>query len=141
MKRIDIKLTDTDRKQLHAFRSKGEHRAREVTRAHILAATDQGVGDEQIMQVLGVSRVVLWRTRAAYQEGGLNHALHDLPRAGAPRQYLPEQEAEVVALACEKPSSGRKRWTVRNLAEAARARPKLGRVSRETVRRWLKKTS
>jgi transposase len=141
MKHINIKLMDTDRKHLHAFRSKGKHRAREMTRAHTLAATDQGVGDEQIMQVLGVSRVVLWRTRAACQEGGLNHALHDLPRAGAPRQYMPEQEAEVVALACEKPSPGRKRWTVRSLAKAARARPKLGRVSRETVRRWLKKTS
>jgi transposase len=109
-----------------------------MTRAHILAATDQGVGDEQIMQVLGVSRVVLWRTCAAYQEGGLNYALHDLPRAGAPRRYMPEQEAEVVALVCEKPMPGRKRWTVRSLAEAAHARPKLGQVNRETVRRWLK---
>jgi hypothetical protein len=99
MRRIIIKLTDTDRKQLQAFRSKGEHRTREMTRAHILAATDQGVGDEQIMQVLGVSRVMLWRTRAACQEGGLNYALHDLPRARAPRRYMPEQEAEMVALA------------------------------------------
>jgi transposase len=85
--------------------------------------------------------VVIWRTRAAYHEGGLDYALHDVPRSGAPRRYPAAQEAELVALACAKPPAGRKRWTVASLTAAVRKRPKLGEVSRETVRRWLKKTS
>lgn len=126
---------------LRSFRTKGQHLAREVTRAHILAALDQRVGDAQIAQVLGVTRVAIWRTRAAYDEGGLDYALHDVARSGAPRQYLAEQEAELVALACAQAPAGRKRWTVATLTVAVRKRPKLRQVSRETIRRWLKKTS
>jgi transposase len=141
VQRICVQLTEAERKALRGFRSKGLHQAREVNRAHVLAGLDQGLGDAQIAQVLGVSRVVIWRTRAAYLEGGLEYAVRDVARSGAPRRYLAEQEAELVALACAKPPAGCKRWTVGTLTAAVRKRPKLGQVSRETVRRWLKKTS
>ena len=88
----------------------------------------------------GLGRTALWRTRAAYCQGGLEYALHDLPRPGQPRKYQTDQEAEVVALACSAPPGGRKRWTVRLLTAAARERPQLANVNRETVRQMLKKT-
>jgi transposase len=141
VQRITVQLAEAERKALRAFRTKGLHLAREVNRAHVLAGLDQGLGDAEIAQVLGISRVAIWRTRAAYLEGGLDYALHDVARSGAPRRYLAEQEAELVALACAKPPAGRKRWTVATLTAAVRRRPKLGHVSRETIRRWLKKTS
>jgi len=141
MRRICVELTSAERETVDGFRSKGVHPAREVNRAHILAALDRGLGDQQIAAVLGLSRVVIWRTRSAYQEKGLDYALHDLARSGAPRSYQTEQEAEVVALACAKPPAGGKRWTLKSLTAAARQRPGLGQVSRETIRRWLKKTS
>jgi len=141
MRRIVIKLTAAQRQTLSAFRSKGCHSAREINRAHILAALDRGLEDEPIVQVLGVSRVVIWRTRSAFQEQGLEYALHDVARPGAPRQYLTPQEAEVVALACAPAPEGRKRWTLETLTAAARQRPKLSAVSRETIRQWLKKTA
>jgi transposase len=115
--------------------------AREVNRAHILAALHRGLEDQQITAVLGLSRMVIWRTRSAYQEQGLDYALHDGVRSGAPRRYPTGQEAEVVALACEQPPAGAKRWTLKTLTAAARRRPGLSQVSRETIRRWLKKTS
>jgi transposase len=141
MRQTPLRLTESERKALQSFRSKGLHRAREVTRAHILAALDQQLPEAQIMAVLGVSRTVLWRTRSAYCERGLDYALHDVPRPGQPRRYQTAQEAEVVALACSPPPAGAKRWTIRLLTEAARQRPKLGQISRESVRRFLKKTS
>jgi transposase len=141
MRRLKVELTASELRTVSAFRSKGTHSAREVNRAHILAALDQGIADQQIAQVLGVSRVVIWRTRSAYQEGGLDFALHDVPRSGAPHRYQTAQEAEVVALACEQPPAGQKRWTIKTLTKAAQKRPKLNHVSRETIRRWLKKTS
>jgi transposase len=79
--------------------------AREVNRAHILAALDRNLSDEQISQVLGVSRMVIWRTRSAYQEKGVDYALHDVSRSGAPRRYPTGGEAEVVALACQQPQN------------------------------------
>ena len=83
---------------------------------------------------------MIWRTRSAYQERGLDYALHDMPRSGAPHRYQTAQEAEVVALACEQPPAGQKRWTIKTLTKAAQKRPQLDHVSRETIRRWLKKT-
>ena len=141
MRRIPIELSKTERRTLQMFRTKGLHHARELTRAHILTALDQGVSDEHIRQVLGASRMVIWRTRAAYQEKGLAHALADAPRSGAPRHYQTDQEAEVVALACSQPPAGRKRWTLQLLTEAARQRSTLQKISVETIRRFLKKTS
>jgi hypothetical protein len=71
----------------------------------------------------------------------LEYALHDEARPGQPRKYQTDQEAEVVALACSAPPSGRKRWTIRLLTVAARERPGLAKVNRETVRQMLKKTT
>ena len=141
MKQAELHLSESDRLALNAFRSKGVHPAREVNRAHMLMALDSGVGDATICQVLGLGRTALWRTRAAYRQGGLEYALHDEARSGQPRKYQTEQEAEVVALACSAPPSGRKRWTIRLLTGAARERPGLAQVNRETVRQMLKTTT
>jgi transposase len=141
MRQTELHLTEPDRRALNALRSKGVHPAREVNRAHVLMALDQGVPEALICQVLRLGRTALWRTRAAYRQGGLEFALHDEPRSGQPRKYQTGQEAEVVALACSAPPGGRKRWTIRLLTAAARERPGLANVNRETVRQMLKKTT
>lgn len=141
MKQTELHLSDADRSALQALRGKGLRSARELNRAHILAALDQQVPEAHILQVLGIGRTTIWRTRAAFLEKGLAYALADLPRPGPPRQYQTDQEAEVVALACSQPPPGAKRWTIRLLTQAARKRPQLKGVSRESVRRFLKKTS
>jgi len=99
------------------------------------------VPESVICQVLGVGRTAIWRTRAAYLEGGLELALRDVQRPGAPRKYETEVEAEVAALACSKPPAGAKRWTLVLLEREARGRPGMQDISRETIRRLLKKTA
>ena|SRR5690349_8796209 len=141
MKANRIDLASGDRRFLEGFRSKGQHSAREVTRAHILLSLGEGVPTPQIQKVLGVSRMVIWRTQSAYREKGLDYALYDAARPGQPAKYGTNQEAEVVALACSEPPEGAARWTVRLLTIAARHRPKLEGVNRETIRQILKKTS
>lgn len=141
MKSDQIQLPTQDRRFLEAFRSKGEHSAREVTRAHILLASAAQVPTAQIQQVLGVSRMVIWRTQSAYREKGLDYALYDASRPGQPAKYSTDQQAEVVALACSQPPEGAARWTIRSLTIAAGHRPKLEGVNRESIRQMLKKTS
>ena len=141
MKQTEWRLKESDRLALDMFRRKGVHLAREVNRAHVLMALADGVPEATICQVLGLGRTALWRTRAAYRQGGLEYALHDEPRSGQPTKYQTDQEAEVVALACSAPPGGRKRWTVRLLTVAAQERPGLAGVNRETVRQMLKKTN
>jgi len=141
MRQTELHLNKRDRAIVEEVRSQGVHHSREVNRAHMLAALDQGVPQEQILAVLGVGRTALWRTRAAYLQGGLELALFDVPRAGRPRQYDTDVEARITALACSAPPQGRRRWTLVELERAARREPGLGEPSRETVRRMLKKTT
>ena len=141
MRQTELHLSAEDREMTESFRAKGVHNAREVNRAHILAALDGGVPEAQIMAVLGVGRMVIWRTRAAYIEGGVEYALRDAPRVGKPQQYGTDVEAQVSALACSVPPTGAKRWTISLLAQATQSQAGNGPISRETVRRMLKKTA
>ena len=141
MRQTTLVLTPEDRAKLESFRSKGLHRAREVNRAHILLALDQQIPEATIQRLLGVGRTAFWRTRSAYCEKGLDYALHDAPRPGAPRDYQTDHEAKVVALACSPPPAGAKRWTLPLLTQAARQERGLEQISRESIRRFLKKTS
>jgi transposase len=140
MRQTELKLSREDRAVLDGIRKKGVHQAREVNRAHVLSCLDRGVPESQIMAVLGIGRTVVWRTRAAYLQGGMELAVFDVARSGRPRQYDTNAEARVTALACSAPPAGRQRWTMVELERAARQEPGMQSVSRETVRRMLKKT-
>ena len=141
MRQTELQLTPADRAVVDEIRSKGVHHSREVNRAHALSCLDRGVPESQIMEVLGMGRTALWRTRAAYLQGGVELAVFDVARSGRPKQYDTDAEARVTALACSAPPKGRQRWTLVELERAARQEYGLGAVSRETVRRMLKKAT
>lgn len=141
MRQTELVLTEEDRKRIGEICAKGVRQVRELNRAHVLAALDRKACEASIMQVLGIGRKMIWRTRLAYLDGGVELALTDLSRPGKPRTYQTEVEAEVTALACSAPPEGAKRWTLLRLEAAARKRPKMKGISRETIRRLLKKTA
>ena len=141
MRQTPLRLSTKDRRVISVLRAKGLRHVREVNRAHILAALDRKVSEAHIMEVLGVGRTAVWRTRRAYLDGGLQYALLDLAHPGKPRRYETQVEAEVAALACSAPPAGAKRWTLVLLEQAARTRPGMQEISRETIRQLLKKTA
>ena len=141
MRQTELHLTDEDRSLIDAIRSKGLHQSREVNRAHVLSCLDRGIPEAQIMAVLGIGRTAVWRARAAYLQGGVDLAVFDVARSGRPRLYDTDAEARVTALACTTPPAGKQRWTIVELERAARLEHGLRSVSRETVRRMLKKTT
>lgn len=141
MRQTELRLSVADRRDAESIRSKGVRSTREVNRAHALLALDNGIPEAHIMSVLGVGRMMLWRTRAAYNEGGLDLAVRDVARCGRPTKYGPATEALVSALACAQAPVGSSRWTLELLLEAARREPGLSRISRATIRRVLKKTA
>ena len=82
------------------------------------------------------------RVRERFVEQGLEAAL--VP-ARSKRIYARKldgrQEAKLIALACSKPPAGKKRWTLRLLADEAVELEIADSLSYETVRQTLKKTS
>ena len=73
---------------------------------------------------------------------GLEAALH---RKAPDREYRRKldgaQEARLIAVACSAPPVGRRRWTLRLLAEQVVELGVVDAVSHETVRRVLKQTT
>jgi putative transposase len=136
----EIRLSAKEREQLLAQLNRGTQRARVLTRARILLLADEQLTDEEIAETLQVSRGTTFRVRRRYCQEGLEAALHDRPRSGAPPKVTRRLEAHLTALACSQPPEGRARWTLRLLAEKVVELELIDALSYMTVSRLLKKT-
>ncbi len=138
-------LTDDDRAALYRLVSSGVAPARQITHARILLKADEAPDgpawtDAAIAAALDVDRSTVARVRRLFVLEGRDAALrHRPPRATPPRTLTGADEAHLIALACSAPPTGRERWSVRLLAAQFVTVEKGDRVSRELVRRTLKK--
>ncbi|MDQ6602602.1 MAG: helix-turn-helix domain-containing protein [Chloroflexota bacterium] len=138
-------LTDDDRAVLYRLLAGGTAPARQLTHARILLKTDEGLDgpawtDTAIADALEIDRATVGRVRRQFVLGGRGAALrHRPPRATKPRTLSGADEAHLIALACSAPPIGRERWSVRLLAAQFVTVEEGARVSRELVRRTLKK--
>ena len=146
-KKYIVTLTEEERQQLKALTGVGKNSASKVKRAWILLRADAeangpGWPDEQIRRAYGVSAVTVYRVRQQFVEEGVEAVLTRRPKSRHRLRRLDgEQEAHLIALACSQPPKGRKRWTLRLLADRFVALGHCDGVSPETVRKTLKKTS
>jgi transposase len=135
-----VRLTPEQRESLEQLRDQPLARKQQYRR-EILLRADEGDTDQEIADDLGVHPATVQRVRRRFAEHGLDAALNDRPRPGAPPKLDGKREAMVIALACTDAPEGRDRWSVRLLARRAVELEVVEAVSRETVRRVLKKTS
>ncbi len=145
-KRFIVRLSVEERAQLESLVAKGRAAARKLTRARILLKADcSGLGpgwsDEQISEALDLGVITVHRVRRSFVESGLDGALVRRPAPRRPRMLDGEHEAHLIALACGSPPAGRRRWTLRLLADKFVELGHVGNVSHETIRRTLKKTN
>lgn len=140
-KRYIVDLSPAERDELLALTRKGQVRARQMKRAQILLKAATGLTDAEIVAALDVSRPCVERIRKRFVEGGLPRALNEDPRPGQKRKRDGRQEARLIAEACSTAPCGHARWTLQLLAERVVVLGLADRISRETVRRLLKKTS
>ena len=145
-KKFIVRLSVEERSQLEALIARGKAAARKLTRARILLKADcndlgPAWSDEQIRVALDVGPITVHRVRRAFVEGGLEGVLVRRPVPRRPRMLDGEHEAHLIALACGSPPAGRRRWTLRLLADRMVELGHIGSVSHETIRRMLKKTN
>jgi transposase len=140
-KKYIVTLSDVEQGALNRLTHKGRVAARRLTRAHILQMAHDKFTDEEIAKALKTSVATTERVRERFVVGGLDFALQEDPRPGAPRMLQGKQEAFLIALACTTPPSGHASWTMQLLADKfIESKVPETSVSDETVRRILKKT-
>src|SRR5262249_34256579 len=117
------------------------------TRARILLKADQAWGgpawdDARIADALGCGHRTVERVRQRFVESGLESALAHKPQERPSRTPVLDGAAEArrIALACSAPPHDRATWTLQLLADQLVELKVVESVSRDTVRRVLKKT-
>lgn len=146
-KKYGVRLSEAGRTQIAGILNAAETSRRYRKRANVLLMADENVGkpmtQEEIAIRCGVSDVTVYHTIRDYCERGIERTLHFQKRENPPRPAIitGEKEARIIALACGEPPKGFSRWTVRLLTEKVVELSIMPDVSRETIRRVLKKQS
>jgi transposase len=137
-------LSEEERSRLRGLLRRGAAPARVQTRARILLLTDASLGrhrpEEDVSRAVLTSVSTVRRTRGRFLAEGVEAALTEKPRPGAPPKITGEIEAELVLLACSHPPEGHDSWTLRLLADRMVALGHLDSISHVAVGKRLKKT-
>ncbi len=145
MKKYTVRLTMPQREFVTDLIHARVAATRVQVRARILLKADQsehgpGWTDQQISDALEVGHATVERTRKQLVEGGLQAALFPQKARRSRRRKLDgEQEAHLIAVCCSAAPKGRKRWSLRMLADRLVELDIVEQISHETVRAVLKK--
>jgi len=146
--RYRVTLTEQERIDLESLTRDGKTHAKKFIRARALLLCDAGpdgpawkVAD--VAEALGITARTIENLKKRFVEEGLDAALERKQRVKPPREVLfdGEFEAKLIALACSEAPAGRRRWTVRLLADKVVELNLAPSVSHMTVQRTLKKTN
>jgi putative transposase len=138
-----VNLTTDDRKKLEKMTRSGEIKARVYNRAKILLMADRKQSkwssQAQIVEATGASSATVSVTCRRYAEQGLEAALSEKPRPGAPPKVTGEVEANLVMLACSEPPAEQVRWTLGLLRDELIRLEAVESVSKTAIANKLKK--
>lgn len=145
-KKYIVELSLEEREELDTLVNKGKAAAYKRKHAMILLKADQGKygpgwPDRRIADAFDVAPRTVERVRQRLVEQGLQAAIERAKQKNRKAPKLDgEQEARLIALACQEPPEGYARWTLRLLAERMVVLDYVDELSHETVRQVLKKT-
>jgi transposase len=143
MEKYLVSLDDEERAALLDVTRKGKAAARRIAHARILLLADEGRPDDEIAATVAVGTRTVSRVRKRLVTEGLDAALDHRPQPPRPDKLKikGDVERQLVHLACSDPPEGRCCWTLRLLADELVALGRAPKVSRETVRQALQKTT
>jgi hypothetical protein len=148
MEKFKVSLTVEERSALGRLASVGKAAARKLAHARILLLADEGPGgprrsDDEIVEALHVCPSTIARVRKRFVTESVGAAIDHRPQPPRPDKVklTDAVEKQLIELACSDPPQGRCCWTLRLLADRLVALGRVKAVSREAVRRALKKTT
>ncbi len=145
-KKYIVRLTDEERGALKEVVRKLKGTSQKVRRAQILLKADANGPnwtDKQIADAFSCRIKTVENIRQRLVERGFDETLNGKKRATPPTEKLldGEQEAKIIATRLGPPPKGYANWTLRLLSRKVVELEIVDSVSRETVRRTLKKTA
>ena len=147
MDKYRVALTAEERADLERLVSAGQAAARKLCHARILLLADASPGpgrpDDDIVAALGVGPRTIARVRQRFVTEGFAAALERKPQPPRPDKIKIKGDVEqrLIELACSDPPKGRCHWTLQLLADELVVLGLVPKVSTETVRQALKKTT
>jgi len=139
IKKYLVTLTAKEVEELKGILNKGKHSAQKRKRAQALLLAHEGKKDQEIAAIAGMHRRGVEQMRQRFVEEGYETTLNGKAHAHRPRFIDGEDEARLIALACEEKPDGVHHWSLRYLSEKF-VTLEGRKVSYETIRRTLKKT-
>lgn len=111
-----------------------------VVRAQVILLAEKGVSIYAIARRLRISEVTARKWRSRFEARPRLTSLRDADRSGRPAMVSPEQRAEVLRIACERPADNKMKfrdvWTISSLRDAVERELGIG-ISRSEVWRIL----
>ena len=114
---IIVKVTAKDRTRLAAIMADRNSPQKHVWRAHIILATADGAGTNEIMRRTGRSKSVVWRWQERFMQQGVDGLLRDKTR---PSRIAPLPQAtieRVIERTAQAPPGETTHWTARAMAK------------------------
>lgn len=145
-KKYIVRLTDQERAVLVDVVKRLKGTSQKVRRAQILLKADSdgpAWTDKQISEAFLCRIKTVENVRQRLVQQGFEETLNGKKRAGPPTEKLLDgkQEAQIIATRLSPPPAGYANWTLRLLARKVVELEIVESVSRETLRRTLKKTA
>ena len=130
-------LQPWERVQLETLLHQGEAPVRVIRRALVLSLLDKGKSPYEISKFLDLAKMMPYRVKRKYREGGLATALPEPSRPHKYRVLDDRRSVEILAMTCESPPAGRARWTIELVTSEAMRRGIVPKITREPIRKLL----
>lgn len=134
-------VSERDSAQLYQCVHRGHTSARTRTRAQVLLKLGAGWSEAEVSRAFDVCLNTVKRVRQRFVAGGVEAVLTDKSQERRRQALSGSQQAHLVAIACSDAPDGHDHWTLRLLASKAIELGYVERISPETIRALLRRTS
>ncbi len=108
--------------------------ARVIYRANALNLRHKNLSASEVADFLEITPRTVFNIQRNYEEGGLEKALYDDPRPGAPAKFDDRVKAQIVAIVCSEPPEGFDRWTLELIQAKSLKNKVVKNISKESIR-------
>ena len=137
-----VHLTATEREELEGMVRKGKRKATDISKAHVLLASDENVGRQSeaaISEAYRLSIKSVERIRKQFCQRGMAVFEPQPRKTRSDKRIEGSVEVHIIAVSCSEPPAGQSRWKLQAIADKVVELGVLEHLSHTSVATVLKK--